>query len=161
MIRPMRPDEFNFVISNWLRSYAKSDFAMLSTPKSDTRTPVCSGCGRRHVAVVKDEDGRFRPQTGPEYWAGHRALVTRLVARCNVSVAENEDGLLDGFVCREHDRPVLHYLYVRQSARGRGVARELVADLANVATRYSHKGALVDAARLPAGWHFSLYEAFS
>lgn len=157
----MREDERNFVLANWLRSYATSDFALLSTPKDATHGPACNECGRRMVRVVKDDDGRVRPQTGPAYWVGHRRLVEGLVSRCNVSVMESEiDGLLDGFICRDQRLPILHYLYVRQSSRGKGVAKTLVADLLSSPTTYTHRSARLDAGKIPAGWTFSLYEAF-
>lgn len=162
MIRPMRVDERNFVLANWLRSYARSEFALMSTPKDAEHAPRCTGCGLRRVLAVQDQDGRVRPQAGPAYWRGHRGVVERLMASCNVSVLENdEDGMLDGFIVRDPSRPVLHYLYVRQSSRGRGVARALVADLRANAVSYTHRTGMLEPSKIPRGWHFDLYGAFA
>jgi GNAT superfamily N-acetyltransferase len=155
----MREDERNFVIANWLRSYATSDWALMMTPKVDNAQP-CQGCGRYRVMTERDDHGRINPQTGPAYWRGHAALVADLMARCNVSVLENEDGLLDGFICRDKHDPVLHYLYVRKSARGTGAARMLAADLVGQAVTYTHRSPWIRQDRVPPGWRFSLYEAF-
>lgn len=135
MIRPARTDELNFVRKAWIRTYASSEWALLCTPKDDEHTRLCPTCGRRSLRETRSADKTIS-HAGGVYWAGHHALIERLLARCDVSVFEARDGMLDGFSVREHNAPVLHYLYVKPLARGNGLAKELAGD----ATRISHLG---------------------
>lgn len=156
MIRLAKPEDVAFVKASWLRSFSGSPWALLVTSHDERHTRRCDACGAHHL-LVERHGGTLRSKAGPAYWGGHAALVDRLMASCNVSVADNE-GMLDGFVCRDHAEPVLHYVYVRHSARGRGVARQLLDDLATApAVRYTHYRPPIAMRRLPKGWVYDPY----
>ncbi len=77
-------------------------------------------------------NNRHSPATmginGKVYLEGERAKIDRLLIAYDVAVAhapEDEEALL-GFACTG-PRPVIHYVYVRASARRLGIARSLLA----------------------------------
>lgn len=158
-IRLATTDELPFVKSSWLQSYASSDFALLSTPKDADHTVPCPSCGHRALRAHRVR-GITQYKAGEEYWDGQKRLIDALIARSNVSVYLVEDeGIVDGWICRSWSRPVVNYVYVRASARGQGVARALLDDLAGKpGVIYSHKSRNVDSKRLPRGWAFDPYE---
>lgn len=152
MIRPARPDELGFVIKPWIRSYAASDQALLVTPKDDRHTVKCPTCGHRAMRITLD-GGKAIAHAGKRYWEGQQRLIERLCATANVSVSEGDDGLKDGFVVRDRERPIVHYVYVTPIARKRGIAHELLADLVEAPTISTH----MLHNRLPAGWTYDFY----
>lgn len=157
-MRPAGANDAAFVASSWLQSYASSDWATLVTPHDDAHVVRCEGCGACRVRA--ERQGHVTAwRAGACYWAGHKRLIARLIASSNVTVMQSdEDGLLDGWIVRAVDRPVLHYLYVRRSARGRGVARELMADLREAPTTFTHWPRGLQPKRIPRGWRFDPYE---
>jgi hypothetical protein len=157
-LRRATPDECaGFVAHAWLYSYASSDWALRNTPKDATHTRQCETCGEAQFKSKSLPSGAMVASVGQQYLEGHRALISKLIRSCNVTVAEAEDGLLDGFVCRDEEQPLLHYVYVRESARANGVAKMLVDDLASRPTTVTHKGRGIKKARLPRSWRFSEY----
>lgn len=137
-LRRAEEDDLRFVRSAWLTSFASSALAREMTPRSAWDARVAAR----------------RPPASDAFFQGQRRLIEWLIMRSNVTVADAGDGLVDGFVVRHWQRPVLHYVYVRLSARERGVARELVADLAQAETRYTHVLPDIDRRRLPAMWTY-------
>lgn len=154
MIRPAQPEDVPFIASAWLQSYASSPWAELCTPKDERHTTECGSCGHHSLQVSRTNGGMTKVHAGEVYWRGQRAIIARLLASANVCVYQNPDGLLDGFIARDHASPVLHYVYVRASARGRGVARALIDDLRTSWTRYTHRSRSVDGKRVPQQWTF-------
>lgn len=155
MIREARPDDMAFVRSGWLRSYASSDWATLVSPSSE-HTSACRTCGKRSLKTSRSGTGLTLRKPSEVYWHGQRALIDRLIAQAMVVVAEDESlGLLDGFVCWEPP-DVLHYVYVRDTARKRGLAKELCALLTGK-VRYTHWARSIVQDRVPAGWVYSPY----
>lgn len=157
ILRRAMPDEAPFVVKSWLHSYASSDWALMNTPKDERHTRQCGECGAAQLLSRKLNGGMMVPCAGEQYWRGHRALVERLFVTCNVTVAVADDGLLDGFIARDCYEPVLHYVFVRDSARGRGVARALVADLIGEPAVFTHKARGIKKARLPRAWTHSMF----
>ena len=107
MIRAVEPADLPYVRSTWLRSYSESEWAKLCTPPS-------------YWQEMK--------HGGQAYYDGQRRLIEALLARFVVLVSEAEDGLLDGWVCG-WPRTTLHYIYVRKSARDKGIAPALCSAL--------------------------------
>ena len=138
---PSRPGEANFVIKSWRESYADSDAAKRYA---------------FHGRCPSFAD-RFKWHAPDEYYRTWDALIATLVSQCTVRMAENDEtGLLAGFVCWELTGPwgvVVHYVYTRLSARGQGVAKQLIGELPGGRVMYTHRGAGVT--RVPDGWVFS------
>lgn len=67
-------------------------------------------------------------------------------------------GNVDGYLVRE--KQYLHYVYVRLSARGRGVARALIglAFSEGVPVRYTACARDIDKRRLPKHWEDGFYD---
>jgi GNAT superfamily N-acetyltransferase len=101
-IRDALDDDRAFVVDSWLMSFRLSHFA---GPISMRRY--------RDVYSLEIEDLLLRPL-------------------CCVRVAYNNlsPGQIFGFLCFEggHKHPVIHYLYVKQPLRRRGIAKLLVQD---------------------------------
>lgn len=158
MIREARPEDLAFVRSGWLRSYASSDWATLVSPSSE-HTSACRTCGKRSLKTSRSGTGLTLRKPSEVYWHGQRALIDRLIAQAMVIVAENEiEGLLllDGFVCWEPP-DILHYVYVRDTARRKGIAKELCGMALVGKVRYTHRARAIVQERIPAGWEFSPY----
>jgi GNAT superfamily N-acetyltransferase len=141
ILRKAVPGDLVFVASSWLRSYATSDTARLVTP----------------------HDVWARGEASAEYWNGQRALIAWLLEQgmATVLVADDE-GMLQGWACASGH--VLHYVYVRQSARMQGLARQLVTALGiakNPEVRYTHRSRGVEQKRLPPRWRFDPYALFA
>jgi GNAT superfamily N-acetyltransferase len=133
VIRSPTDDDLRLVRSAWLTSYSKSDFARLATPPP-----------------YWEENGHG----GRAYYEGQTALIERLIAASMVLVSEGDDGLLDGFAVG-WPRTLLHYVYVKQVARGRGVARALLAALElreGERVVYTHRSHGIRGS--PRGWTF-------
>ena len=154
-VRAAIPADLAWVTHSWLASFADSEFAMLSTPRDVIHVDMCETCGS---ARVKRYQGMAC--AGKEYWSRHRALVERIISRSTLMVADT-DGLLDGFACLEWygDVPVVHYVYVRLSARGTGVAKALLHGLdPYTLVKYSHRSRGLKAPRLPSKFRYDVYE---
>lgn len=160
ILRDARPEDIAWVSHSWVASFADSDTAILATPRSPQFGCECACCGawlpkkrEGHIAAAPDK-----------YWRGQKALVAELLARSRTLVAES-DGLLDGFICiGDNSAPpsnvaVVHYIYVRLSARERGVAKALVAELGSPSVViYTHRSRGLRGSRLPPGWTFDPFE---
>lgn len=143
MIRPpsAATNDLQFVRSAWLKSYASSEFARWHTPKATWE----------------------KNQASDDYYDGQRGVIEALLGRAKVLVNEDEaEGLqyLTGFLV--YEPLTVHYVYVRQSARGQGIARALI-DAAGIprdgslAVRYTHRARGIESSRLPRGWSFRLF----
>lgn len=131
MIRAVREDDLRFVRKTWRDSYSTSAWAEECTPPPQW-----------------EETGK----AGGVYWHGHKLIIDSLIASSVVLVDEAPDGLLDGWACG-FPRTLLHYVYVRLSARKRGVARRLLDGLelrAGKPVQYTHRTHAVR--RAPDGW---------
>ena len=157
MLRAALETDRSFITSSWLQSFASSDVALLATEKDESHTVACAACNHRSLRTSGSRGGITRVHAGQAYWACQRRLIERLLATCNVAVVENEDGLIDGWVCREPTRDIVHFWYVRASSRGRGVAKAMLEDIWNKAVMYTHKTRGLDTSRLPKSWRFSDY----
>lgn len=100
-----------------------------------------------------------------EYWKGHRSLIAALLGVSH-TVVDESDGLLDGFLCTSRRKghggePIIHYVYVRLSARGRGVARGLISTI-GPADRilYTHRSRRLVQRRLPKGFRYDPYQLY-
>ena len=157
LIRRATADDENMIRASWIRSFASSDMALVATPHTQAHTSVCSACGRHALKKDRIDGGHIRYRAGEVYWKGQAKLVDRLLGTCNVSVAEAQDGLVDGFVVRELVHPVVHFVYVRHSARGQGVAKALLDDLLSQPTRFTHWSGGLHASKVPPGWRHDPY----
>lgn len=90
-LRPYTPDDEDFVVYSWLKSYAHSKYGQARGAQNDA-TP-------QEVA----------------YWEDHRPLVMRLLATCEVTVAcdAKAPGVVWGWACCEGD--VVHYVLVKRA----------------------------------------------
>jgi ribosomal protein S18 acetylase RimI-like enzyme len=74
-------------------------------------------------------------EAGPLFQTEHRALVKRLLGRCEtrVAVSAEDSSAILGFCCVEESlpAPVVHYCYVRKEARRSGIARALIGSAAS------------------------------
>jgi len=135
-IRRAVADDLRFVRSAWLSSYASSDFAKLHTPT----------------------DVWARRDASAEYYRGQRELIEAVLARSTVLVSEEHPSMLDAFAC--FAGRTLHYVYVRQSARGHGHARALCTSaglLDGAPVTYTHRSRGLVGGRIPRAWKFSVF----
>jgi len=135
MIRPALPDDMRFVTSSWLKSFANSDFARLLTPNE---------IWERHEA-------------SDAYYDAERIIIAACLER-SVTLIADTPGMIDGWLVCEPG--ILHYAYVRQSARGRGVARALMS--AAGITRatdieYTHRSRGLTPAKVPKLWRYAFW----
>lgn len=98
----------------------------------------------------RSDEGRF---LGPYYFATMKARIARVLddSRTRVSTAhvvDNEDAILAMSVSRGD---LLHYVYVREEARGFGIAKALIAPLGIKA--YDHRPQR-GASNIPADWAY-------
>jgi hypothetical protein len=170
-IRLATPDDEAFIAYSWLRSFEQSDQATLCTPHDGTMAKRCDVCGRWSAV---------RGASSGEYKHGQRRLIAYLMQTSTTLVAEATDvsgGMLDGFACfargpGELGTPlgqgwepvwVVHFVYVRMSARGQGVARALLADVldsGNVRVSYTHRTPGIEACRLPRNFKYDPFETY-
>lgn len=101
MVRPATGDHLWFVVNSWIRSYR-------------------NGCewAAKIPGVVYFSD------------YGHRGLIVKTLARTNVETLivgpEDDASFIHGWICYEPGpTPLLHYLYVKDYYRGKGLARML------------------------------------
>lgn len=163
-LRPATESDHGFIYGPWLQSFSSSEFALFYTPKDDRHTMPCDcrpGCGHRMLRSFRQK-GVTLYRAGDAYWSLQRRIIARLLASCNVSVATLDDGpsddgeMLDGFIVRDWKAPILDYIYVRASARGKGLAKEMLADLASApVVEFTHASRGLDMAKLPKGWTYN------
>jgi hypothetical protein len=164
MIRDHKPDDIAFIVSSWLQSFADSDAALLVTPRDSKHTSFCDVCGSYRVSrATRGHDG-VRANPGDEYWKGHRRLIESLIESDRTLVYEADDGLIDAFMCHlPGSPPVIHYVYVRLSARGQGRAKALVSTLGAVESIvYTHRSRTLKTSRLPGRgrFHYDPYQLY-
>lgn len=132
--------ERGFVAKSWVESFANSTVAEgLTFAGLRSRSPSW--------------------EAGPAYWRTWNALVNQLMARGRVTVAD-DDGLVAGFVAWEpwDEATALHYVYVRLSYRGRGVARELLETLPAGPLVFTHRSRSVR--HVPPSWRYTMAPLF-
>jgi len=95
--RPVEPSEIGFVLDSWIKSYRQSDWA---------------GVVPNHL-----------------FFSVMRETIGGLIARGAKLVGASVAGRLLGYVCYEHkgeDTAVLHYVYVKDPFRRKGLGKRLV-----------------------------------
>lgn len=145
-LRPMSHEtagERAFVAKSWVASFSSSDMAKMLT---------YAGC------CPWMQGAKWSPGIG--YWVAWNELVSRLLDRSTVTVAESTPGMVDGFLAYEPwgDATAVHYVYVRLSARSLGVARKLLDSLPVGPTLFTHRSRSVT--RVPEHWRFSMAPLF-
>lgn len=126
-LRDPLPTDLAFVVDSWRQSYR-------------------SACERQ------------RKLDGDEYFPAASRAINALLARPDVELvilgADDPDDYttVDGWACLEGD--TLHYVYVKEDARGMGGAKLLLSGR-NI-THYSHVARQVDESRLPESWQPTL-----
>lgn len=167
MIRPAVDSDLGLIVDSWLKGYSSSELALAVAPKDDKHTAPCPSCHPRaacgHRVVRSRRSGGVRLyDPGPVYWREQRKIIGRLIETCNVAVCSIDgDEMIDGWIVRDWTRPIVDYVSVRLSARGKGVARQLVADLHEAqGVEYTHLSAGVDVEKLPKGWRFNPWGVF-
>ena len=171
LIRAAVEEDLPFIINAWVKSFADSETAMVSTPRDGRYARRCERCNR------------WVPKQGElsgEYRHGQRRLIMTLLETSKTLIAEATDvktAMIDGFATYSRGPApvgqhmgfgwepswVVHYVYVRKSARKRGVARALLAEvLEDPAVRvvYTHRSTGVDGSRLPRNVIFDPYEIY-
>lgn len=167
MIRHSTEDDVPFIVDSWMKSFADSPVGrILGVP------------GQRCMQCEQPLPRDVRPSGW--YEAGQRRLIKALMARSTVLVATADDvgdgSMLDGYAvygrgpgapgtpCDAGWKPVwvVHYVYVRHSARGCGVARRLLAEPMCETGRvsFTHASRGLDKGKLPRNWSFDHYELF-
>lgn len=133
------PGEREFLAKSWVESFSSSDLAKLVTFQG-----ICPS-GER--APWKPSD---------EYWAEWNRMVNALLEEERVDIAVDKDYPLTiaGFCCWElvDAGPRIHYLYVRQQNRRRGIARALVNQLPSGPVTFTHRSRSVH--KIPEGWRY-------
>ncbi len=156
-IRAAREDDLPFVVDTWRRSFADSDYASHVTPHDAAHMGQCGACG---AWAIRTQAGKTL--SSREYWTGQLSLIQRLVSGCTTMVCDSDDGILDGFSCYALSPPTIHYVYVRRSARGKGVARALLSELSReTSIVYTHRTRQLRGARLPRGLSYDPYALYS
>lgn len=107
--RALLPDERNYVLSSWLRSYA----------------------GKSHDPRDYDE---FR-----EFCDDYARVIRDLFARSTIAVATFRDTpeLMAGWIATEGD--VLHYVVTKTRWRNMGVSKWMLADFQSMPVQYTHR----------------------
>ena len=141
--------DVNFVRSSWTQSYV---------PFRPSRTAV-------------DADGKVHVwrQDARAFWVDHSAWLDALLDSMGTTVlvarANDAEGLLVGWTCWSATlgRPArLHYVYVKKSFRGMGVAGMLLANVpTDAGVVFTHWTTRVPALRLPASWEWSPFATWS
>lgn len=126
------PFDRNYIRSSWLTSHASSALA---------RT-----LGRR------------------AYFTGHHALIDDLLERTTVRIAcsVTHHATIVGWACVEETAAgvvAVHYVYVGEDFRRRGVARRLL-DGVGDRVPYTHRTDVCKVLPIPEGWWFNAYRAF-
>lgn len=99
VIRPGIPDDFNFVISTWLKCYRHS-----STFTKHVKSTIFFLWHQRVIKRILS-----RPQT-------------KVLVACEA----NDPSLILGYlVCESQDVSVLHFIYVKKAFRKFGIGKEL------------------------------------
>lgn len=113
-----------------------------------------------------------RPVATDEYYRCHAPLVSQLIDRSTIWLAQwaggDADGLLLGFVVGERDEhgPVVHYAYVKGDYRKKGIGAALMLRLLeslkhreHETLRYTHRRAPGCDIATAKGWTYSPYPA--
>jgi hypothetical protein len=107
-----------------------------------------------------------------DYYRNHARLVSTLIDRCTILLAEHAEhsGLLLGFIVGERDQSgaVIHYVCVKSAYKRNGIGRALWTSLldgialrSTVGTvRYTHARAPFTEIAGRKGWKYSPYPAF-
>lgn len=110
-LRAARDDDGNLILSDWLKSFRDSEFA-------------------KHMA-------------NPVYFSGHQELVKKVLLRSAVicAVDPNDPNHVFGWICIETRglTQIVHYIYVKKSFRGFGIARKLMTLVETNPFFYTHK----------------------
>lgn len=136
---PVRPldrantREVNLVRSSWLKSIrmkpAESKFALMSD-------------------VLGPDD----------FWAGHALTREDLIASCEMRVASSDSGAtVVGWACVEPPN-VVHYVWVAEFARRRGVAKALLYGFNREAVVWCSHWTYIGEACRPKAWKRSFYK---
>lgn len=103
-LRPLRESDLNFVRSSWLKSNART------------------------VRGVVAQDDYYRL-----HWEIAMGLLDRPLVRAVVACSRDDEDQLLGWACGEASTPraraLAHYVYVKRTFRGQGLARALVEDV--------------------------------
>lgn len=111
---------------------------------------------------MKPDDSKFALMSdvlGPDdFWVGHAALREDLMASCEVRVASSDSGAtVVGWACVEPPG-VVHYVWVAEWARRRGIAKALLHDFDREAVVWCSHWTYVGAACMPKAWKRSFYK---
>lgn len=91
-----------------------------------------------------------------DFWSSYPPHRDRMMQRCEVRVAVSASGAtVLGWACVDVERGIVHYVYVQQDFRRRGLAKQLVADLLERdvwVTHWTHDGVAMP---WPPGWRRS------
>jgi GNAT superfamily N-acetyltransferase len=122
-LRMAEPTDVNFVYDSWLRSYEYQT----GDEAADAR--VCRSCGRmgrRRDVSGGEANAEIHPS---DYWPGQRQRIDRLLATtAAVIVAHPAEtpSVIAGWACVDNHPDVVHYVYVREFYRKRGIAKRLI-----------------------------------
>lgn len=102
-------------------------------------------------------ESRFAREAGKPYWRGEARLIDRHIERGEVNVAAyaEDDDVIAGFICASYR--VLHFVFVTESYRRKGIAKMLVDSLSAEPDVYSRRTPLLGSIRLPPTWRYDLY----
>lgn len=130
LIRPGRASDHSFVVESWVMSY-------------------------RHQSRAKD--------AGRSYLRGHKRLVRGLLERTPLRVAclAEDDDVIVGWACLvEGDMPLVHYGFVKEAFRGKGIARALFANVLDKPLGvYTHRCWRMSV--VPMTWTYDPYAVFA
>lgn len=139
VIRRGEHSDHDRVYSDWLLSFAVSDFAHYLTPRPD-----------------------WQKKASQLYWTWQRSIIARLLEYSDLWVAswgENVSTIVGWIVADktvdEDLGAVVHYVYVGEHYRNRGVAKRLLAPtLERARVTFTHRTPLVRHLPVPPGWTY-------
>lgn len=157
--KPSQPNVIKTVVAKHFDEYRVRQYAGESNfvASSWLRNYLSSPWGR-HV-------------THDEFWYAHGRLVSRLIDRCNIFVAEStvHEGLLYGFIVGERDEmgPVVHYALVKSDFREAGIGSSLTRALMSIIRKSDDEQVRYTHTRSPGSeiagrwrWVYTPYPAF-
>lgn len=110
-VRLATPADWPFVFSSWLQSYRRGSVA---------------------VTLIDSKS----------YYTEHHRLVERFLSKSDsivlVATPEGDPGVILGYVAASAAGETLHYVYVKESCRGLGLGKALVAALPSQPQRVTH-----------------------
>jgi GNAT superfamily N-acetyltransferase len=111
-----------FIYDSWLRSY---EF-QVGDVAADAK--ICKTCGRTRRRDVSG--GHANSEIHPrDYWSFQRGRINRLLdttAAVIVAYPEGTPSVIAGWACVDNDPEIVHYVYVREFYRQKGIARRLI-----------------------------------